>query len=139
MSGRCYFADVGPCDHVVDRAHLIEKQVMRIKHLPDEVIWDERCWVPMCRAHHHKFDHHFLSLTRSEIPLDTERFAHEHGLTAYLDRRYGPLVVRCRAQSTPECQQLSEQTADSIYGEAGMPADKTYEAQTMTVVCEACR
>jgi hypothetical protein len=137
----CFFADVDdkPCDRTIfDRAHLIEKQVMRIKNLPRDVIWDERCSVVACRAHHHRFDHRFIELQRDEIPLDTERFAHEYGLTSYLDRRYGPLTIRCRAQRVSGCHQIEGYSCDEIYGLDGMPEDRTYDPKTMTVVCNAC-
>ena len=137
----CFFADVDdkPCDRTIfDRAHLIEKQVMRIKNLPRDVIWDERCWVVACRAHHHRFDHRFIDLARDEIPLDTERFAHEYKLTSYLDRRYGPLIVRCRSQVTEDCHQLERTTCEEVYEDEGMTGDRTYDPKTMTVVCNAC-
>lgn len=88
---QCFFAARGDCEGRLDRAHLIPKQRMRIRNMDKDILWDPRCWVPMCRKHHTAFDHHFINLRRKDLPIGVEQFAAEHKLEWSLTRDYGGL------------------------------------------------
>jgi hypothetical protein len=66
------------------------------------VIWDPRCWVPMCggamgnAGHHGKFDAGGvgkLVIPRDRLPAAVEEFAEEHGLGWSLEADYGQKEV----------------------------------------------
>jgi hypothetical protein len=139
MREECWFADLGQCDGQLQRAHWIPKQRMKQRGIrSQDVIWDERCWSFMCERCHHRFDKGFLSVKREELPFAIEGFAVDHGLEFSLDRDFGPLVVRCRAQVSPKCYQLSGSTTDEVYLGDHMSSDRTFDRKTMTVCCDAC-
>jgi hypothetical protein len=90
----------GPCDGQLVKAHLIPKQrIKRELHRPLEelfgIVWDERCWVPVCGGptgiggHHGRLDSCQLSVPRSALPEGLEAFAEEYGLVWSLDRDFG--------------------------------------------------
>lgn len=139
----CYFSDLGGCDpSILDQAHIIPKQrIKRVlgKDVPDSILWDERVLFTLCRAHHTAFDAKLLRLKRDELPIAVEWFAAEHPELAWsLERDFGPAEVRCRAQISDTCHQLTGTKVADLYGEDGMPDDRTYEERTHTVVCNAC-
>lgn len=55
----------------------------------DLILWDTRCWTPMCRRHHADFDNYRFRITRSELPAMVEEFAAEYGLMYRLDSLFG--------------------------------------------------
>lgn len=85
----------GPACH---KAHLLKQQTIRrafprgVK-VPAKVLWDPRVWRRACRRHHHDFDNGRLVVPRESVPEDTERFAAEHRLSWYLDKRYARKVA----------------------------------------------
>jgi hypothetical protein len=61
---------------------------------------DERSWVPCCGGplgpggHHGQLDQsRHLRIPRADLPADVEEFAAELGLTWWIEREYGPLLV----------------------------------------------
>lgn len=110
--------DAGPCDGALIRAHLIPRQRIvrarktavwtkdttpaqfRMLQRPEqELVWDERVWVPMCGGPMGNAGHHGmldaggvrrLRLVRAWLPSAVEAFAVEYGLEASLERDYGP-------------------------------------------------
>jgi hypothetical protein len=42
-------------------------------------IWDERVWRWICLSHHHRLDHHFISLEEGQYPDSVVEWAAEHG------------------------------------------------------------
>lgn len=113
---RCFFVGrgAGPCSGVLIRAHLIPKQRIRREVITarstgarwpantaqrgelDRILWDPRCWVPMCggpmgnAGHHGMLDGRQLEIARADLPGELEEFAQEHGLEWSLERDYGP-------------------------------------------------
>lgn len=58
------------------------------------LLWDARCWVPMCEMHHHALDFkRVLRIPRDALPAAVEEFAAEYGFTNWLEREYGPLEL----------------------------------------------
>jgi len=63
----------------------------------DELVWDERVWVPACGGptgiggHHGMLDGRNLRVPRAALPEGVEAYAAEYGLTWSLDRDYGLL------------------------------------------------
>lgn len=92
----CFLSRESRCDFRADgkpdRAHLIPLQ--RIKRarnpeVPEDQWWDPRVIVPLCRAHHHKFDNGFIKIARDDLAkTGVEEFAIEFGLSWSLDRDY---------------------------------------------------
>ena len=77
------------CQGRMDRIHLVPKQVLKRAGIED--VWDERWWQPGCRWHHGQFDNYRLVVPRPALPWQVEHFAATHGLTWYMERRYGPV------------------------------------------------
>lgn len=122
MRQKCWFRGIKEheCDGPLDRAHLIPKQRMRIKNLPDEVVWDKRCWVWACRRSHTMFDHIGIDLKRSQLPDGVEEFALEYGLGWSLDRDYGRL-------SAERQQQIEDSWAEKLWAENDARLDEPCE------------
>lgn len=95
-----------PCNGRLQRVHLISKQRikralrsgagrLRAEHMElsaDEIVWDDRAWVPGCEAHHHMLDQsRKLQIPRWAISPATEQYAREYGLMVFLELEYGPL------------------------------------------------
>lgn len=55
----------------------------------DLMIWDPRCWVPMCRRHHGDFDNHRFRIRRDELPVGVEEFAQQFGFLSRLSIEFG--------------------------------------------------
>jgi hypothetical protein len=105
LNPRCWLAhncvwegpgELPPCSGRLVRAHLIERQTLKREGL-GQLVDDERTWVLACggeegsSGHHGLFDvSRTLRLRRSAVPPATIRFARQHGLEWYLDRRYSP-------------------------------------------------
>lgn len=122
----CFFAGrpgAGPCDGELIRAHLIPKQRIkrearaaraaqrrgeelspaRVALLARSIpllVWDPRCWVPMCGGpmgqggHHGAFDAGGvgkLVIARADLPPAVEEYAEQYGLGWSLDADYGPM------------------------------------------------
>lgn len=89
----CWFAHVSECefraDGRPDRMHLIPAQRLRKAGLKRKQVQDDRFIRLGCRKHHHQFDQGFISITRDEVPRETEEAAAEYGVTWSLDRDYG--------------------------------------------------
>ncbi len=98
----CWFAHLGGCDFRPDgrpdMAHLIPKQRLKKAGIRrPEALNDPRVVRPMCRKHHHQFDNGFITVTRLEIPRETEEYARQPDpkfhpdvdVTWSLDRDYG--------------------------------------------------
>jgi hypothetical protein len=67
------------CSGRLTRAHLIPKRRMKAEGMAHDDIWDERVWRPICLAHHHRLDHHFISLEYEQYPDSVVEWAAEHG------------------------------------------------------------
>lgn len=89
------FASGASCEGRMQKAHLIRAQVIRREVSRDKtVLWTPAVWRPACYRHHMMLDHaKTLTIPRSAIPAETERWAAEHGLTWWLDRTYGEHVA----------------------------------------------
>lgn len=117
----CFFADRSSCDGYLIRAHLIPRQLIK-REFPygalfddgrwrratryedrydlahrtvDELINDERTWVPCCgglqgnSGHHGQLDHsRTLRITREQLPAMVRHFAEELRLTWWIEREY---------------------------------------------------
>lgn len=63
----------------------------------DELVWDGRCWVPVCGGptgcggHHGAFDGRRIMVSRVDLPGAVEDFARDCALEWSLDRDYGVL------------------------------------------------
>src|SRR5258706_16474184 len=79
MNEWCYFRGLGylDCDGFIQRAHLIPKQRMKIAGVIGDMIWDERCWIPACKHHHHQWDNGFIMLDPDDFPPGIWSFARE--------------------------------------------------------------
>lgn len=55
----------------------------------DLMVWDPRCWTPMCRKHHGDFDAHVFRIRRDELPVVVEEFAQQFGFLSRLTIEYG--------------------------------------------------
>lgn len=120
----CFFAgrdDAGPCQGFLIRGHLLPRQLLRREFphgvvedggrwwalkrgeerhdLPfrslDDLIRDERGWLPMCGgimgdgAHHGAFDtSRKLRIAREELPAAFLEYADEIGLSWWVERTY---------------------------------------------------
>ena len=73
----------------VGAAHLISKERLRFYGVPEEAIWDERVVRAICSRAHRALDARICSLTRDQIPSETEQYAAEVGMAWWLDRTYG--------------------------------------------------
>jgi hypothetical protein len=85
------FAPGSPCDGRMERAHLIREQTIR-KHVSRSklILWAPAVWRPACHRHHGMLDQSkTLRIPRWGIPVETEQWADENGLTWWLDREYG--------------------------------------------------
>lgn len=77
------------CAGHIEHAHVIPQQILRKEGL-GRYLGDAAVWEPACRHHHFLFDAHLkIFVPRSALSDETERFAAAHGLTEYLERRYG--------------------------------------------------
>ncbi|HTZ63505.1 MAG TPA: hypothetical protein VMB51_05320 [Solirubrobacteraceae bacterium] len=92
-----------PCAGPLEHAHLIEQQTLKReglgRYLGDAAVWE---WA--CRRHHFGFDSRLrVFVPRTALSEETERFAAAHGLTDYLDRRYGerePIAAVLRVEES---------------------------------------
>lgn len=96
MTPLCWFAatltNTGPCDGVIQKAHLIRAQVIR-REAGIQHIWDPRVWVPGCKRHHAMLDwSRQLRIPRELIPESVESAAEDFGVGWWLDREYGQRV-----------------------------------------------
>lgn len=99
-TARCWVAetlpDAGPCDGVLQRAHLVRQQVLRreVGEGWRKAAADPRSWVLMCFKHHGQLDYsRTLKIPREVLPVEVEEFARKHGLLWWLDREYGTVPV----------------------------------------------
>lgn len=117
QTATCWLAQFSdtPCSGRLEKVHLIAKQIVRRDvwlpryngrvETPDnfpttlrELVWDRRIWRYGCHGNHHDLDcTKRIVLKRSELPASVEEFAREYGLTAWLEREYGPSIEPVRA------------------------------------------
>jgi hypothetical protein len=77
------------CAGQLEHAHLIPKAKLRQLGL-GRYLGDAAVWEYACRRHHFRFDALLgLHVPRAALSGETERFAAAHGLTDYLDQRFG--------------------------------------------------
>lgn len=86
------FSDV-PCDGRMEKAHLVRQQTIKREirgaEDPKAILWDSRVLRPGCYRHHTMLDQaKTLRIPREAIPVETEQYAAELGLTWWLDRTY---------------------------------------------------
>jgi hypothetical protein len=55
----------------------------------DELLWDERNGILLCRLHHDRLEQRLFVPARSDLPARVEEFAAELGLGWSLDRTFG--------------------------------------------------
>lgn len=92
--GDCWLAQFAstPCSGIWELAHLIPKERLRFYGVPEDAIWDPRVVRAVCGLHHDEFDETgAITLTRDQVPADTEEFANTWGLSWLLDREYGSI------------------------------------------------
>lgn len=103
----CWFAGLpaaGKCDGRLQKCHLLPKALLKRElwqsrrwkasgRLPEslqELVWDERVWIPGCQFHHYRVDEsRKLRVPRHLLPPAVEAFAAEWGLEWWLSREYG--------------------------------------------------
>lgn len=85
-----------PCEGLLVRCHLIDQQELNRRGLE---VGDPATYVAGCGGltglggHHGMFDGgspNKLRLRFADLPPNTVRFAEEHGLVPWLERKYGP-------------------------------------------------